>query len=183
MLWLSAAVERLIAVIIASVHTVTAKREIILSAGAFNTPQILLLSGIGDRTELTKLGIDTVLDLPSVGKNMSDHPFVPNVWSVNSNDTFQRHTAAAVLPAELALWNATGAGPLSWTLMNHVAWLRLPENDPIFKNYTDPSNGPTSAHHELLFSVRMFTTPHLSPGSSPSRRTEWVRSAWGSSAW
>jgi choline dehydrogenase-like flavoprotein len=40
-----------------------------LSAGSFNSPQLLLLSGIGDKAELTKVGIDSVLHLPDVGKN------------------------------------------------------------------------------------------------------------------
>ncbi|CAM9837822.1 unnamed protein product, partial [Phaeothamnion confervicola] len=52
---------------------VTARREIILSAGAHNTPKILLLSGVGNGTELTALGLETVLEQPGVGKNMVDH--------------------------------------------------------------------------------------------------------------
>jgi choline dehydrogenase len=50
--------------------------EVILSAGAFQSPQILQLSGIGDSTELRSLGIDSRLDLKGVGKNLSDHVFV-----------------------------------------------------------------------------------------------------------
>jgi choline dehydrogenase len=50
--------------------------EVILSAGSFQTPQILNLSGIGDAAELRVHGIDSRLDLPGVGKNLSDHVFV-----------------------------------------------------------------------------------------------------------
>ncbi len=46
--------------------------EIVLSAGSFNSPQLLMLSGIGDPAVLTKLGIDTVVARPGVGKNMQD---------------------------------------------------------------------------------------------------------------
>ncbi|PKY08322.1 FAD/NAD(P)-binding domain-containing protein [Aspergillus campestris IBT 28561] len=51
---------------------VTAKREVIISAGSFNTPQLLKLSGIGPKDELSRFGIDTVVDLPGVGKNLQD---------------------------------------------------------------------------------------------------------------
>jgi choline dehydrogenase len=50
--------------------------EVILSAGAFQSPQILQLSGIGDAAELRARGIDSRLDLKGVGKNLSDHVFV-----------------------------------------------------------------------------------------------------------
>lgn len=50
----------------------TARREVILAAGAFNTPQLLLLSGVGARAQLAKFGIDTVVDLPGVGANLQD---------------------------------------------------------------------------------------------------------------
>lgn len=49
-----------------------ARKEVILSAGALNTPQLLNLSGIGAREELEKVNVDVVKDLPSVGKNLSD---------------------------------------------------------------------------------------------------------------
>ena len=54
--------------------TVKARREIIVSAGAYASPQLLLLSGIGPKDELEKVGVDVVVDLPAVGKNMQDHP-------------------------------------------------------------------------------------------------------------
>ena len=55
------------------IHKVKARQEIILSAGAINSPQILMLSGIGDATKLKAHGIDPVLDLPGVGENLQDH--------------------------------------------------------------------------------------------------------------
>ncbi|KAI0746055.1 GMC oxidoreductase [Earliella scabrosa] len=55
------------------VYRVIAKREVILSAGTIKTPQILELSGIGDREILEPLGVETVVDLPGVGANVQEH--------------------------------------------------------------------------------------------------------------
>jgi choline dehydrogenase-like flavoprotein len=52
-----------------------AKKEVIISGGALNTPQILMLSGVGPQEELTKHGIPIVQHLPMVGRNLQDHCF------------------------------------------------------------------------------------------------------------
>lgn len=57
-------------------HSVRASREVILCAGAIHTPRLLLLSGIGPQDDLEQLGIDTVIDLPGVGRNLQDHPML-----------------------------------------------------------------------------------------------------------
>ena len=54
-------------------HTVQAEKEVILSGGAINSPQTLMLSGIGPSDHLRAHGIDPVLDLPGVGRNLQDH--------------------------------------------------------------------------------------------------------------
>lgn len=56
----------------ANKKTVLASREVILAGGAFNTPQLLMLSGIGAKADLQALGIAPVVDLPGVGKNLQD---------------------------------------------------------------------------------------------------------------
>ncbi len=56
-----------------TVHTVTASREVIVSAGAIGSPQLLLLSGVGPADELSAVGVDCVRDLPDVGKHLKDH--------------------------------------------------------------------------------------------------------------
>ncbi len=54
--------------------TLYANREIIVCCGAFNSPKLLLLSGIGAAAQLQELGIPIVVDLPGVGENLLDHP-------------------------------------------------------------------------------------------------------------
>lgn len=54
-------------------HTVHANREVILSGGTYNSPQLLLLSGIGPADELAEMGIESVVDSPEVGRNLQEH--------------------------------------------------------------------------------------------------------------
>jgi choline dehydrogenase len=58
-------------------------KEIVLSAGAFNTPHLLMLSGIGPKDELEAVGVDVVHNLPGVGKKFSDHPDIQMGYKPN----------------------------------------------------------------------------------------------------
>ena len=60
-------------------ETLSSEREIILAAGAYGSPQILMLSGVGPADELARLGIPVVVELP-VGSNLQDHPMLPMSW-------------------------------------------------------------------------------------------------------
>lgn len=64
--------------------TVNATKEVIIAAGAFNTPQLLKLSGVGPADELASLGITQLVDLP-VGDNLRDHIEVPVISQASSN--------------------------------------------------------------------------------------------------
>ncbi len=55
---------------------VYAKREVILSGGSINSPQLLMLSGVGPAQHLREMGIEVVADLPGVGQNLQDHPAI-----------------------------------------------------------------------------------------------------------
>jgi choline dehydrogenase len=70
--------------------TVHATREVILAAGAFNTPQLLKLSGIGPRDELAQFGIETKVDLPGVGENLQDRYEVGIVSELSKDFTAAR---------------------------------------------------------------------------------------------
>nr|WP_228461762.1 GMC family oxidoreductase N-terminal domain-containing protein [Gordonia spumicola] len=70
------------------VQTVRASREVILSGGAINTPQLLMLSGVGAAEHLRAHGVDVVVDSPEVGANLSDHLVCPVGYRVASGSLF-----------------------------------------------------------------------------------------------
>jgi choline dehydrogenase len=79
-----------------------ADAEVILSGGAVNSPQLLMLSGIGPADNLIEMGIDVRADSPGVGGNLSDHPVLPVVWTT---------------PRLRGLWEKSGnANALRWQL-------------------------------------------------------------------
>ena len=67
-------------------ETVSARKGVILSAGAFNSPQILMLSGIGPGEHLREHGIDVALDKPAVGSDLQDHIDYVSGWETQSKD-------------------------------------------------------------------------------------------------
>ncbi len=72
-------------------HTVQAAREVIVCGGAINSPQILMLSGIGPSDHLSEFGIETVNHLPGVGQNLQDHLNIAVVHACTKAVTFDRY--------------------------------------------------------------------------------------------
>lgn len=64
--------------------TLAAKNDVVVSAGSFGSPHLLMLSGIGNTTELADLGISSVAHLPGVGQNLQDHILVPLVFEATA---------------------------------------------------------------------------------------------------
>ncbi|GAA5912643.1 hypothetical protein JCM6882_004699 [Rhodosporidiobolus microsporus] len=99
------------------VVVVNATREVILSAGTVQSPQLLELSGVGDPAIINPLGISTVVNLPGVGKNLQDHPAIVDVFElkegVESLDALSQNPA--LLAAALAEF-AVGEGILTQAL-------------------------------------------------------------------
>lgn len=132
----------------------TARKEVILSAGAVNSPQILFHSGIGDKETLSKVGIKTLVDNPSVGKNLSDHLIVFNEWNVDSTVTFEAFTRSASATQELVdQWEKARTGVLATGAFNNLGWVRFQENSSILNSFPDAAAGPNTPHVELLISV------------------------------
>ena len=92
-----------------SERTANAEAEVVLSSGAINSPQLLMLSGIGSADHLRETGIDVVADLPGVGQNLHDHPAVPMLWRTRGTSDL----AEASNLANLVRWRASGTGPLA----------------------------------------------------------------------
>jgi choline dehydrogenase len=88
---------------------VRAEREVVLSGGAVNSPQLLLLSGIGPADSLRSVGVDVVHDLPGVGQGLQDHPLVPVVWHVRSGRSLHR----AESPSGYLQWFGARRGMLT----------------------------------------------------------------------
>jgi choline dehydrogenase len=110
-------------------HTVHASAEVLLAGGAVNSPQLLMLSGIGPGDHLRSVGVDVVHELPGVGGGLQDHPLVPTIWHVRSGKSLFR----AESPAGYAQWFGARRGPLTSNLAEAGLFTRstddLPEPD------------------------------------------------------
>jgi choline dehydrogenase len=85
------------------------QREVILCGGAVNSPQLLLLSGIGPAEQLREHGIDVVVESPHVGAGLQDHPVVTPMW--RSPD--MRNAWEEATPENMALWQQERRGPMA----------------------------------------------------------------------
>ncbi|KAJ5109449.1 glucose dehydrogenase [Penicillium angulare] len=74
------------AVILADGRRIKARKEVILAAGSIRTPQILMLSGVGPASELSKYDIPQILDLPEVGRNLNDHFAVYQLYKLRNHE-------------------------------------------------------------------------------------------------
>jgi len=90
-------------------QTARANAEVILSGGAVNSPQLLMLSGIGPAEHLIEMGIDVHADLRGVGGNLSDHPVLPVIWSTPKiRGLWEKASNTSLLR-----WQLTHRGPLT----------------------------------------------------------------------
>ncbi|KAL7278443.1 hypothetical protein ACG7TL_007440 [Trametes sanguinea] len=129
-----------------------ARREIVLSAGALGSPQILMLSGIGPKEHLHEKGVPVVLDMPAVGSFLQDHMSVPLTYQVpmaHSLHQLENSTLSVIKAATAYL--LTGRGILSSPFQTVTSWVpsrlldnesRVVANDPAELDASIPNNLP-----------------------------------------
>ncbi len=104
--------------------TAHARREVILSGGAYNSPQLLMLSGIGPAAHLSAHGIPVVVDAPGVGGNLAEHPLVYMRYAAREPTTFLHALRSDRAALSVLRWAATGKGPFASQITSGVLMLR-----------------------------------------------------------
>ena len=131
----------------------TARREVVLCAGAVNTPQLLMLSGVGDRDQLTTHGIASIAHSPEVGANLLDHLVIPLGFDVPYDSLFD-----AQKPVELANYLVRRRGMLTSNVGEAYGFVRsrpdleLPDLELIFAPapYFDEGIGDPYVGHAVV---------------------------------
>ncbi|KAF7557581.1 hypothetical protein G7Z17_g624 [Cylindrodendrum hubeiense] len=110
-------------------YTLKSRKEVIVSGGAFQSPQILMVSGVGPKKHLEEFGIDVVADLPGVGQNLWDHIlFGPSFEVSGLQDTLSGAiNDPAVLDGALNAYIEQQAGPLTSNQVELLGWEKLPK--------------------------------------------------------
>ena len=153
--------------------TVKARREVILSAGAIGSPQILQLSGIGPGRLLAEHGIDVALDLPGVGENLQDHLQIRAVFKVEGASTLNVLASSLFGKAKIALEYALSrSGPMSMSPSQLGAFTRSDASraHPNLEYHVQPLS--LDAFGEPLHTIPAFTASvcNLNPTSRGSVR-------------
>ncbi|KAI0165451.1 putative glucose-methanol-choline oxidoreductase [Hypoxylon sp. FL1284] len=107
-------------------YTLSARKEVIVSAGAFGSPQMLLVSGVGPADDLKALNIPVVADRPGVGKGMQDHVFFGVSYEVNA-PTSSSLSITDFAEEQAELFNSSASGMLTTTGIEVLGWEKIPK--------------------------------------------------------
>lgn len=110
-------------------YTLTAKKEVILSAGAFQSPQLLMVSGVGPKDTLDQYEIPVVKDLPGVGQSMMDQVYFGVAHRVTVPTASQMQYDPEYAAAAVESYRVNGTGPLT-VAADMIAFERLVDNVP-----------------------------------------------------
>lgn len=94
------------------------EKEIVLSAGTYNTPKLLMLSGIGPRQELAKFGLPCIADLAGVGQNLVEHPSIPVIFQASQPVTFANELRLDKAIMSVLRWAILGSGTFATQICN-----------------------------------------------------------------
>lgn len=111
-------------------NVLSAKKEVLLSAGAFQSPQLLMVSGVGPRKTLEKYGINVIAERPGVGQNMEDHVLFGTTHRVNVQTGSTLFDPSHIDEAIAEYHN--GRGPLVNPNVDMFGWEKLPRNGNLF---------------------------------------------------
>ena len=106
--------------------------QVVLSAGVLDSPRVLLRSGIGPADELRSLGIEVVLDLPGVGKNLHDHLLSPVIFTTEARSVDPPQPGVSVTQTHLFWRSRTGltvpdTQPINFSVPMYEPWMSGPE--------------------------------------------------------
>ncbi|MEV4311767.1 GMC family oxidoreductase N-terminal domain-containing protein [Actinocrispum sp. NPDC049592] len=159
-----------------SLVTSTVNAEVVLSGGAVNSPQLLMLSGIGPAAHLRELGIDVVVGLDEVGENLHDHPAAGILWSTKKTTDIVDYAN----PRRLVQWQVTGRGPMASNIGESGAFIRTQEDlaAPDIQFIVAPTLFYDNGMHEPT--VRGFTSAAtmVSPASRGRLRLRSANPEW-----
>ncbi len=160
-----------------SIRKASAAAEVILSGGAFNSPQLLQLSGVGPRALLEKHGVPVVHELAGVGEDLQDHFYVRSFWRCSRPITLNDDMASWLRKARMGLeYLLRKTGPLTVSAGHAAAFVRTrpeakrPDAQLYFINFSSAERGGTlHAHSGFTCSVSQL--------QSESRGSSHIRSA------
>ena len=107
-------------------YVLNARKEIIVSAGTFQSPQLLMVSGIGPRETLEGLGIPVLKELAGVGRNLWDHAYFGAAYPVNVPTISAALNNPALAQAAVEAYQQSAVGPLSVPGTGVLGWEKLP---------------------------------------------------------